>query len=319
MLLHTCQCGAKYRLRDAAAGKKANCKKCGSVFTVCADAPVAITTGPQDDFITEITSAAERSRSQPKSQTKTMCGKDDPPESPSHSPSQKSLSKFDLLPNPVRDMLTCVVVSVTRFRGRNRPWYLTALAALYFASTIVNCIGTITLFGSILHNFIGGIRAPGFDYSDLPVANSWSVGAMVLTAYLTWGLWTGSRGAQRYLVLWGALLAIFPWIFVPLRAIFRGEPIDYFWYCVVSCLCTGWGMALILAVRTRAASRFFVCRSMQSHRAQHRRVHGCRGAPSVTISLHLAGFATIQQYPARPPSSPPSGSCGRFCWFAAKR
>ena len=47
---YTCACGARYRLPEGSGGRQARCKKCGKIFTIPADEPIAVSR-PDDDHL----------------------------------------------------------------------------------------------------------------------------------------------------------------------------------------------------------------------------------------------------------------------------
>lgn len=61
----TCQCGARYRFDDAVVGKKAKCKKCGSIFVIESEDEGIIPFADEPDFFSEVAQAARRSADAP--------------------------------------------------------------------------------------------------------------------------------------------------------------------------------------------------------------------------------------------------------------
>ncbi len=55
----TCQCGAKYRFAETAIGKKAKCKKCGTILTIEAEDQGPIPIADEPDWGDEVGAAAE--------------------------------------------------------------------------------------------------------------------------------------------------------------------------------------------------------------------------------------------------------------------
>jgi len=66
----TCACGARYRFDDDAVGKRAKCKKCGTVFTIKADEEDGVIPfAAEPDMMGEIAAAAKRAPSIPATET----------------------------------------------------------------------------------------------------------------------------------------------------------------------------------------------------------------------------------------------------------
>ena len=124
---------------------------------------------------------------------------------------------------------------LTSFHGRRRPWYLTGLAAIYTYSVINNAIGIVEY---------------SWAWPDIP---SRRLFLLAISAYLVWGLWTGNKGAAEYLVWWGAALAIFSVLVFVYRVVKYGWSLQELGMFVI----TGMAVALVVAVRTQAARRFF--------------------------------------------------------------
>ena len=157
MPTNRCKCGAKYRYPESSIGKRAKCKKCGTIFTLKSEddeAPIPI--AADSDMRSEIAAAAAQAKSAPAT----------PPVSAAYLPSADSEGRLgrtviEEAPAPTSYLRSLASTVMFLRSGHNAAMFVVVWGLLAFSYTLLRAAGCFGLPGQLI--ILGWYSAFRFD------------------------------------------------------------------------------------------------------------------------------------------------------------